>query len=107
MNLEKTFKETIRINNFRANMIIKKPVFIRHSKWELIFDKSIEAEMKDDTFIAKMKNREVSIMAGDMLDCDMKSEIMYNDDYEIIESKYYILKVYGLVPPIEDLDLFS
>lgn len=99
VNLEDTFKETIRINKYRAKMIIKKPVFVGCSKWELINDKAIEAEMQDKVFIDKIKNREVSIMAGDMLDCDFKSEIMFNDDYEIIDSKYYVLKVYDIVAP--------
>ncbi|WP_417327659.1 hypothetical protein [Halarcobacter sp.] len=102
VDIEETFKDRTVENIFRAKVIIKKPVFVGTSKWEVIYDKSMEVEMKDSIFINRIKNREIAIRAGDRLDCQFKSVIVYNDDYEVIESRYYILEVYGVIPPLDE-----
>lgn len=98
-DIEKTFKETTRENRFRANLKIKKPVLIGNSKWEFVYGKSIDAEILDIHWLEKLRNRGVGLLSGDMLDCEVKSVIIYNDDNEIIESHYFILKVYNIISP--------
>ncbi|MGB7402671.1 MAG: hypothetical protein WA916_08820 [Arcobacter sp.] len=102
VTLENTFKETTNTNIFDATLFIKKPVYIGTSKWDLVLDKSIEAEMLDENFIAQIKNREVPIFAGDKLYCKFKSVITLNDDYETIDTKYYILEVYKVLVPEDE-----
>lgn len=103
VNLENTFHDNIRENTIDIKMIIKKPVFVGHSKWELLYEnKTYDTVIEDETFKDKLHNREIAIMSGDLLECNFKSRLTYNDENEIIESKYYILKVYAVVPPKEE-----
>lgn len=104
VDLENTFKEDIKTITFRATLPIKKPVFLGNAKWELVYNKALEVEMQDNEFLSQIKNRKQPIFAGDMLDCQFKSVITYNDDYEIIEAKYYVLKVFKVISP-EDAKL--
>jgi hypothetical protein len=105
--MENTFKQNEHPNTFRASLIIKKPDIVGTSKWTLVLDKAMEVEIQDKEFIQKIKNREIPILAGDRLDCDFKSIIIHNDDYEVVEAKYYVLKVYDVVPPEEDDSLLN
>lgn len=102
VNLSDTYKENIKTNIFRTNFIIKKPVLLGKSKWELVLDKTFEVEMLDEVFLNRIRNREQPILAGDMLDCEFKSVITYNEDLEVIESKYYVLRVYGVKTPDDE-----
>lgn len=106
VNLKNTFKETTETNTFTAMLIIKKPDIVGSSKWEMVYNKSIDVEIKDRKFIEKIKNREIPILSGDRLECKFKSVITYNDDYEVIESKYYILEVYNVKAPNKEENTF-
>ncbi len=99
---EETFKENTKINIFRASLIIKKPTLFGNAKWELILDRSLDVEILDNNWIESLRNRESPIYAGDMLDCEFKSVIIFNNDLEVIDRKYYVLKVYGIIAPPEE-----
>lgn len=101
-DIKKTFSETTRENKFRTNLKIKKPALLGNAKWEFIYEKSFDAEILDENWLKKLKNREVGILSGDMLDCDVKSIIISNDDNEIIESHYYVLKVHDIINPVNE-----
>jgi len=74
---------------------------IGHSKWGLrVKDKSIEAEILDVDWITKLKNREISIMAGDMLDADMSATRIYDDRGEEISAKFFVLKIHAVKEPL-------
>lgn len=101
--VEKTFKSNIEQNTNDVYLKIKKPVFLGKSlKWEFIYGNSIDAEIKDEIWLNKLKNREIPIYPGDVMFCKMKSKIIRNDENEIVESHHDILKVYKVITPEEE-----
>lgn len=96
---EETFKDNTKTNVFRANLTIKKPSLFGTAKWELILDRSLDVEILDEKWMERLRNREFPILVGDMLDCEFKSVIILNNEYEVIDRKYYVLKVYDIVAP--------
>jgi len=84
------------------NFIIKKPDIIGDSKWTLIFDKNIDVRIDDNEFKEKVKNRDISISHGDMLDAELLIEVYLDDDMNVVETRYTIIKVYDIIPPKEN-----
>jgi len=87
-------------HTIRDKFIIKKPDLIGNSKWTIIFDKNIDVKIRDEEFLKRIHNREISIAFGDMLDAELKIETFLDPvDMSVIETRYTITKVYGIVPP--------
>ncbi|MDR0665249.1 MAG: hypothetical protein LBF86_06990 [Helicobacteraceae bacterium] len=84
----------------RSKFRIKKPDLVGDSKWTIIHDKTIEAKILDEDWLKKLRDREFSILSGDSLDADMRTEVYFNRDMlEISETNYFIVKVYSVCPP--------
>lgn len=103
-DVKKTYEKNTREHTIDAYLKIKKPVLIGKSKWEFIYNHSIEAVIKDKIWLNKLKKREIPILSGDIMHCKLKSIIIRNDENEIIESSYHILKVYDVIPPDGNID---
>lgn len=84
----------------RGQFIIKKPDLVGESRWRIIFDRNIDVTITDREWLDKLHKREISITPGDMLDADLKIETYLDEeDMSVIDTKYYITKVYGIVSP--------
>lgn len=95
-DMEDVSKQT---HKTRQNFTIKKPDLVSDSKWTIIFDRNIEVKILDTEWLKKLKNREVSISCGDMLDALLRIETYLDEDMNIVETKYFIDEVYDVVPP--------
>ena len=92
-----------KVHTIRDKFIIKKPDLVGYSKWTIIFDKNLDVKIADEEFIKQIRNREIHIAFGDMLDADLKIETYIDpDDMSVVETHYTITKVYGIVPPYKE-----
>lgn len=88
------------VHTIRDLFLIKKPDLLGKSKWTLIYDRAIDVTIADEAFIQRVKNREVTIGHGDRLDADLLIETFLDmEDMEVIETRYTVTRVYGVVPP--------
>ena len=88
------------VHTIRDLFLIKKPDLLGKSKWTLIYDRAIDVTIADETFIQRVKNREVTIGHGDRLDADLLIETFLDmEDMEVIETRYTVTRVYGVIPP--------
>lgn len=90
---------TVQDRLIKDSFIIKKPDLVGQSRWTLLYDKSIEAEIKDTVWIKALKNREFGVMSGDKMNADMRIITWIDSDFNVIDSKYMIEKVHGLEAP--------
>ena len=91
---------TTREQYTRGQFIIKKPDLVGESRWTIIFDRNIDVTITDREWLDKLHKREISITPGDMLDADLKIETYLDEeDMSVIDTKYYITKIYDIVPP--------
>lgn len=90
-----TMQEHTIIDSF----IIKKPDLVGQSRWTLVYDKSIDAEIKDTKWIKALKNREFGVMSGDRMKAQMRIVTWMDSEFNVIDSKYFIEKVEGLEAP--------
>ncbi|MDM5264767.1 hypothetical protein PF327_11230 [Sulfurovum sp. XTW-4] len=101
--IEEVEDVTKHIHQIRQQFIIKKPDIFGDSKWTIIFDKNIDVSILDDDFKQKIRNRELSISYGDMLDADLLIETYLDQNIGIVDVKYSITKVYGIIEPTATL----
>ena len=73
-------------------------------KWQFIFNKNIEAKIEDELFLEKVRKRQISILAGDKINCELEIEYDLTERLEMIpkSEKYNIKKVNGeIIKPEE------
>lgn len=75
-------------------LMIKKPDLTMKSQWEFIADKVIKANILDEEFKEKVLKQEFSAYNKMELTVELKTIIKYNENYELVETHYEILKVY-------------
>jgi len=98
-DVTKTHDIIKQVSTTRQKFIIKKPDLVGDSKWTIIFDKSIDVKILDTEWIERLKKREFSISYGDRIDAELKIETYIDDRMQVVETRYYITKVYGIVEP--------
>lgn len=75
-------------------LTIRKPDLIKDTLWQFSHGKStIRAAMKDYDWMDKFRSREIPILPGDALLCDVHSINSYNENGELIEQKFEIISV--------------
>ena len=79
-------------------MIVKKPDYLANSMWELRHGiRLIRARLEDEEWLKDFQNRRIDVRPGDALRCRVGIEIQYGYDNELIDERYYILKVYEVL----------
>ncbi len=74
--------------------IVKKPDYLGESQWELRHGtRSILAKIEDREWLNAFQNRRVNIRPGDALKCQVRMEMSYGIDNELISEHFYIEKV--------------
>lgn len=92
-----TSKENKKTNSFDVSLIIKKPDLLTTSKWEFIFiDRKITATIEDSDFLNKVKLGEVSFCSNMEMSCRIRTEVLFSDNQEPEEAKYFIEKVHSI-----------
>ncbi len=66
--------------------------------WELRHGKrSISAKIEHEEWLREFQSRRVDVRPGDALKCAVRIEMMYGHDNELINEKYYVEKVQGVL----------
>lgn len=110
-NLKTDFEEPPTTNRYitysTTQLLIRKPDFIGNSKWEFYMNKNIEAKIEDEEWLKKFRNDKAKICCGTQLSVKIRMETMKDDCGNPIENttRYYIEKVFSIVPPMEQMSV--
>jgi hypothetical protein len=102
---ENPIVKTIKQKPISVDLLVKKPDLLGDSKWQFIYIKNIEAKIEDELFLEKVRNRQIVILAGDKINCELEIEYDLTERLEIIpkSEKYNIKKINGeIIKPEED-----
>ena len=89
---------------------IKKPDYLGDSKWEFRHRKdAINAKITDNEWIAKFRNREITLKPGDSIRGTINIEVKYDYDREVAAINYNITKVIEVIysKPNNQKNLFN
>jgi hypothetical protein len=76
---------------------VKKPDYLGESKWEFIFTRGIEAKILDAESLLRFQNRLEDVRPGDALRAQVRTEISYGYEGDVIGTSYSILKVIEVI----------
>jgi len=102
---ENPIVKTIKQKPISVDLLVKKPDLLGDSKWQFIYNKNIEAKIEDELFLEKVRNRQIVILAGDKINCELEIEYDLTERLEMIpkSEKYNIKKINGeIIKPEED-----
>ena len=78
-------------------LIIKKPDYLGSSMWDLRYgQRAISVKIEDNKWLKEFQDRKVDVRPGDALRCQVRIEMLYGHDNELIREKYYIEKVHSV-----------
>lgn len=92
-----------------ATLLIKKPDLLGKSQWVFLYNKTINAHIKDEDFLNKIQDRHtIKICGGFKLRCLLQMEYDLSNG-EIIEGsdKYSIIKVLEVIEPPVQQSIFT
>jgi hypothetical protein len=96
---------TIKQKPIEVDLLLKKPDLLGDSKWQFVYNKTIEAKIEDEVFLEKIRKGKISIRAGIKIPCLMEIEYDLSDRLDLIpkSEKYNIKKITGeIIEPEED-----
>ena len=77
---------------------IKKPDYLSNSMWELRHGtKSIGAKIEDVEWLDAFQMRRVDLRPGDAIKYQMRVELIYGYDNELVREKYYVERVHEIL----------
>ncbi|NBX53094.1 MAG: hypothetical protein EBT63_05545 [Proteobacteria bacterium] len=97
--------KTIKQKPIEVELLLKKPDLLGDSKWQFVYNKTIEAKIEDEDFLEKVRRGKISVRAGVKIPCLMEVEYDLSDRLDIIQKseKYNIKKITGdIIEPEED-----
>lgn len=78
--------------------IVKKPDYLGSSMWEFRHGKeTIFARIEHDEWLKEFQGRRIDVRPGDALKCQVRIEMLYGHNNELIAEKYYIEKVHAVL----------
>lgn len=87
------------ISKMQGKFIIKKPDLAGESKWEIIHDKIIKVKINDENFKKDLKNRNIKLSCGDMIEGNLICKTYISKDLEVLESEYFLEDIKGVIEP--------
>lgn len=102
---ENSVVKTIKQKPIEVELLLKKPDLLGDSKWQFVYNKTIEARIEDEEFLEKVRKGKISVRAGVKIPCLMEVEYDLSDRLDIIQKseKYNIKKITGnIIEPEED-----
>lgn len=99
-SLEDELLETIPIQRpTRIQLPVKKPDLISDSQWDLYMGSHvIRAKILDVEWLTKFHKRVIELKPGDALDALLEITLLQSHDGEIVNYKYQVLQVFGVMP---------
>lgn len=97
--------KTIRQKPIEVELLLKKPDLLGDSKWQFVYNKTIDAKIEDEDFLEKVRRGKISVRAGVKIPCLLEVEYDLSDRLDIIQKseKYNIKKILGnIIEPDED-----
>lgn len=79
-------------------LIVKKPDYLGASMWELRHGrKSLSAKIEHEEWLIEFQNRREDVRPGDALRCQVRIEMSYGHDNELIAERYYVERVHEVL----------
>jgi len=79
---------------------VKKPDYIGSSQWEFRYEGQVLfAKFEDEYWLKLFQNRDKDVRPGDSLRVNLRVEVSYGHDNEVIATHYFITEVIAIVPP--------
>lgn len=84
----------------KVKVIVRKPDLAGNSQWGLYFNKQINANMEDESFIERVHNGSYQFGSKDSLIVDLRIERMFDDEWQTVvkTEKYFVQKVHLHIP---------
>lgn len=90
--------EEIIISQSEMILKIKKPDYLGDSKWEFRHRKeTINAKITDNDWLAKFRDRQISLKPGDSIRANVEIEVKYDFDREVNSINHTITKVLEVI----------
>ena len=87
-------------------LIVRRPDYLGSSMWDLRHGKRpMTAKIEHEEWLTEFQGRRVDVRPGDALRCQVRIEVMYGHDNELIREKYYIEKISGVLENRYNSDL--
>ena len=75
-------------------LFVKKPDCLGTSMWNFRHGRqSLNARLEDKNWLEKFQNRHIDVRPGDALRCEVRIDMGYGYDNELVVQKYYVTKV--------------
>jgi len=95
---ELSVKDRVSYNVPSMVLMVKKPDYLGTSMWDLRHGRrSLSAKIEDDDWLKKFQGRQVDVRPGDAIRCQIKIEMQYGYDNELIGEKYVVEKVHEVL----------
>ena len=99
---------TREVNSNESIMILKvrKPDYLGESKWEFVLDRGFDAKIIDIDWLNRFQNRIEDVRPGDAIRANVRTEIRYGYEGEVVGVRHTIVKVIEVVrfnPPSQAL----
>ena len=79
-------------------LIVRKPDYLGTSMWDLRLGKRpLSAKIEHEEWLREFQSRRVDVRPGDALKCQVRIEMMYGHDNELINEKHYIEQVQAVM----------
>lgn len=79
---------------------VKKPDYLGDSRWDFRHDKrNFSAKIEDEDFVRKFQARKTDIRPGDSLKVEMRQEISYGHNGDVVASTNIVVKVIDVLRP--------
>ena len=80
-------------------LVVKKPDFLGSSQWELYYQgHRVKVAVEDHDWLRQFQEGEIEIRPRDGLSCQLRVEDSYSRDGRWLDTRYYIDKVFSVVP---------
>lgn len=89
-------------------LIVKKPDYLGSSMWDFRYgNKPIPAKIEDGAWLNTFQDRGIDIRPGDALRCEVRIEVSYGHDNELLAEKYFVTRVHQVVENQFDQDVMD
>lgn len=89
---------------------VKKPDYLGASQWDMRHgSRSVQAKFEDIGWLGRFQNRRENVRPGDALRAEVRIEVRYGHDGEVVGEHYIVTRVLAVIEPESDrqIDLLS
>ena len=79
-------------------LIVKKPDYLADSQWGFRYDgRNFLATIEDKEWLDQFQQRQKDVRPGDALKCEVRIEVSYGYDNEVISKRYFVEKIISVI----------